>query len=172
MAVILAAGAVAGGLRRSPPERQLILFYAGVTLLLLFLMLWISLPLWDRLPIAALIQFPWRFLSLTAVTLSALAGMAWAGTSHARLGGPLLVLLVVVALASYRYTLPEYTPVPETAEGPLLVLEFETEYPDMVGMTAWTREQPSPSGSALLPQYLAGEPLRRPKPWRQAPPWR
>jgi len=159
MAVILAAGAVAGGLRRSPPERRLILFYAGVTLLLLFLMLWISLPLWDRLPIAALIQFPWRFLSLTAVTLSALAGMAWAGTSHARLGGPLLVLLVVVALASYRYTLPEYTPVPEMAEGPLLVLEFETEYPDMVGMTAWTREQPSPSGSALLPQYLAGEPL-------------
>ena len=51
----------------------------------------------------------------------------------------------------------EYTPVPEHAEGPLLVLEFETEYPDMVGMSAWAREQPA--GTSLLAEYQAGQPL-------------
>ncbi|MFC2038030.1 hypothetical protein ACFLYD_08775, partial [Chloroflexota bacterium] len=55
------------------------------------------------------------------------------------------------------YTLPQYTPIPETAEGPLLSIEFELEYTDMRGMTRWTAEMPSTS--PLVEQYLAGADL-------------
>jgi hypothetical protein len=126
-------------------------------------MLPLSAPLWNLLPVASLIQFPWRLLAVTAVTLAILAGAAIAqaqegtrqGWEPSRGHGALLVLMAV--LASFSYTLPEYTPVPDIAEGPLLILKFEREYPDMVGMTAWTQEQPS--DSPLVEQYLAGGPL-------------
>jgi len=39
----------------------------------------VAAPLWDALPIAALIQFPWRLLAVTAVTLSVLAAFAVSG---------------------------------------------------------------------------------------------
>ena len=68
-----------------------------------------------------------------------------------------LVLALVAILASFPYTLPQYTPVPESAEGPLLSIEFELQYTDMRGMTAWTQEMPA--DSPLVEQYLAGGPL-------------
>jgi hypothetical protein len=63
----------------------------------------------------------------------------------------------VAVLASFPYTLPQYTPIPASAESPLLSIEFELEYTDMRGMTAWTREMPP--DSPLVAQYQAGEPL-------------
>jgi hypothetical protein len=125
-------------------------------------MLPLSAPVWDLLPIASLIQFPWRLLALTTVAMAILAGAAVVQAQRTRQDSELsrghwALLILVVVLASFPYTLPEYTPVPDIAEGPLLVLKFEREYPDMVGMTAWTQEQPS--DSPLLEQYLAGGPL-------------
>ena len=62
-----------------------------------------------------------------------------------------------MVLGSFPYTLPQYTPVPESAESPLLSIEFELKYTDMRGMTAWTQEMPATS--PLVEQYLAGSPL-------------
>ncbi len=162
--VVLGLAATVFAFRRGRPagERAVILFFAGATLLVVLLMLPLSAPVWNLLPIASLIQFPWRLLALTTVAMAILAGAAVVQAHGTRQGfelsrGHWALLILVVVLASFPYTLPEYTPVPDIAEGPLLVLKFEREYPDMVGMTAWTQEQPS--DSPLVEQYLAGGPL-------------
>jgi hypothetical protein len=153
--LLLAMVATVSAFRRPSRERAALLFLAAATLLLLFFMTPLSAPLWEALPLAALIQFPWRLLSLTAVTLAVLAGYALPATHY-----PLpttLILLVVAVLASFSYTHPQYTPIPASAEGPLLSIEFELKYTDMRGMTRWTQEMPP--DSPLVAQYLAGEPL-------------
>ena len=162
--VVLGLAATVFALRDNRPakERALVLFFAGATLLVVVFMLPLSAPVWNLLPIASLIQFPWRLLAVTTVAMAILASAVVVqakgigqGTEPSR--GHWGLLILVVVLASFTYTLPEYTPVPDLAEGPLLVLKFEREYPDMVGMTAWTQEQPS--DSPLVEQYLAGGPL-------------
>jgi len=162
--VVLGLAAAVFAFRRGRPagERALILFFGGATLLLVAFMLPMSRPVWDLLPIASLIQFPWRLLAITAVAMALLAGAAIVkaqdtGQDSGLSWGQGALLVLVVVLASFPYTLPEYTPVPDIAEGPLLVLKFERDYPDMVGMTAWTQQQPS--DSPLVEQYLAGGPL-------------
>jgi len=162
--VVLGLAATVFAFRRGRPagQRALILFFAGATLLVVVLMLPLSAPVWELLPIASLIQFPWRLLALTTVALAVLAGAAAVQAQGTGQGAELsrghwALLVLVVVLASFPYTQPEYTPAPAIAEGPLLVLKFEREYPDMVGMTAWTQEQPS--DSPLVEQYLAGGPL-------------
>ncbi len=164
VALILAIVAAVCALWRAASEQSLILFYTGSTLLLLFFMLPLSTPLWEALPLAALIQFPWRLLALTSVTLAILAGFAIPGRCRVvdpdaprRLDARILILALVVILGSAAYTLPQYTPIPESAEGPLLSIEFELEYTDMRGMTAWTQELPP--NSPLVAQYLAGSDL-------------
>jgi hypothetical protein len=154
--------------RRPHRQRVTILFYGGATLALLVIMTPLSAPLWARVPIAGLIQFPWRLLALTAVTLAVLSGFApgtlrevedEAGSKSdgRRLHAPTLVLALVALGASLPYLQPQYTPTPASAGSPLLSIEFELEYEDMRGMTAWTQEMPPTS--PLVEQYLAGEPL-------------
>jgi hypothetical protein len=162
--LILALVATVGAFYRPTRERALILFFAVSTLLLVLVMLPVSAPLWELLPLAALIQFPWRLLALTAVTLAVLSGMAVpdSGSDASRsqgagLNGQVLVLTLVAVLGSFPYTLPQYTSIPESAESPLLSIEFELRYTDMRGMTAWTEEMPP--FSPLVAQYQAGGPL-------------
>ena len=169
--LILATLAAVGAFRRQARDRALCLFLIAATILPILLMLPLSAPLWQALPIASLLQFPRRLLAITAVTLSLLSGLSipnppspnpnTQGTGEqekgTRLDAPVLILALVAVLGSFTYTLPQYTPVPDIAEGPLLSLEFERKYSDMVGMTAWTKELPSTS--PLVEQYLAGGPL-------------
>jgi hypothetical protein len=168
--LILASVAALAALRRPPDERAVVLFFASATGLAILLMLPISAPLWEALPIASLIQFPWRLLAPTAVTLSALSGLAVSRREtepaedsrsmetgpglRTRLNGQILVLALVAVLASFPYTLPQYTPLPDYAEDPLLSIRFELEYTDMRGMTAWTQEMPATS--PLVAQYETG----------------
>jgi len=153
--LILAMVATLGAFWRPIKERGLILFFVGATSLILFSMMPISAPLWELLPLATLIQFPWRLLALTSVTLSILSGLAIPNPQSPN--SPILVIAFVAILASFPYTLPHYTPIPQSAEGPLLSIEFELKYTDMRGMTAWTQEMPP--GSPLLEQYQTGAPL-------------
>lgn len=155
--LILAAVAGFAAFRRPARDRVLILFYTGATLALVLLMLPIARPVWDLLPIASLIQFPWRLLSLTALTLAVLAGLAMPPVEEPRPDGRLLIVILVVALGSFAYTLPQYTSVPQDAVGPRFAIEFEQKFPDMVPMTAWVKEMPTTS--PLVEQYLSGVPL-------------
>ena len=142
--------------------RGTVLFFLGLTLGIILAMLPLSLLLWRLLSVAALVQFPWRLLALTAFTLSVLAGAVVQGTEGEReytsVTNPgLYVLLLVVILASFGYTLPEYTELPPRLETPAAPLDFELAHPDMVSMVAYTQEQPR--STPLVAQYLAGEPL-------------
>jgi hypothetical protein len=162
--LILAMLASVAAFWRPRSERALILFFAAATILLVCLMLPLSTPLWELLPLAALVQFPWRLLALTAVTLSILSGLSVPNreaqvpaTTAPRRDARTLILALVAVLGSFPYTLPQYTPIPGSADGPLLSLEFELRYTDMRGMTAWTEELPA--DSPLVEQYLSGSPL-------------
>jgi hypothetical protein len=152
--LILAMVGTVAAFRRPSRERALILAFAAALLLLLFLMLPISAPLWELLPILSLVQFPWRLLALTAVTMAVLSGLAIQSPGTDKLNAQVLILALVAILGSFAYTLPQYTPTPEYAEEPRLSIEFELNYTDMRGMTAWTKEMPETS--PLVEQYLSG----------------
>jgi hypothetical protein len=155
--LILSIIATVAAFRRPSGERALALAFAAGLILLLFLMLPISAPVWELLPIVSLVQFPWRLLALAAVALAVLSGLAIRTPDLAGLDGRVLILALVAILGSYAYTLPQYTPTPEHAEEPLLSIEFELDYTDMRGMTAWTEEMPETS--PMVEQYLSGAKL-------------
>ena len=68
------------------------------------------------------------------------------------------LLSLVIILASFSYTLPQYTAIPEWAETPLAVLNWDRgSIVDRVGMVSVTDEQPQTS--PMEQQYLNGEPL-------------
>jgi 4-amino-4-deoxy-L-arabinose transferase-like glycosyltransferase len=146
---------------RLPRRRAERTFFLAVTGVVILFMLPFSAPLWKVIPLAALVQFPWRLLILTSVTLSLLGATLVADGEESRPAiSPAMVLAVAVAAGSFAYTLPQYTPYSARAETDVAVVEFELVYPpDRTGMMAWTKEQPMTS--PLVPQYLAGEPLTK-----------
>lgn len=76
IAVGLALAALVISLRRGAHRRGTTAFFLLSTLVCLLLMLPLAQPLWDAFGPAALIQFPWRLLGVTAFTLAILAGSA------------------------------------------------------------------------------------------------
>ena len=71
----------------------------------------------------------------------------------------LLLLLLVVVLGSFAYTLPQYSPVEDWREQPQAVIRWDRfSTAARVAMMAHTQEQPTTS--PMEAQYLAGEPLQ------------
>ena len=135
--------------------------------------------LWQALPIASLVQFPWRLLGLATLSMSAVAGAVayplahissspgTTGRSSTREGvrsgqsipPELYVLCLIVAWGSYAYTLPQYTEVEAWRESPQAVVRWDRFSPaDRVAMVTYTEQQPT--SGPLEAQYLAGEPLQ------------
>ncbi len=176
------------------PHQGTALFFSVSTLVIIFLMSLLAEPIWQVIPIAILVQFPWRLLGLTAFTLSIVAGSLLTrvnGQSHgeathssivndqlstgiesatptllrfatihyaSRLSTIYYLLCLVIVLASFPYTLPQYTDVSDWAETPLAVIYWDrASIVDRVGMVSATQEQPQTS--PLEQQYLRGEPL-------------
>jgi len=163
-----------GELARSVPH--LTLFFALVTVAIVGLMTPAADALWLASSLVSLVQFPWRLLGLTALTLSVLAGALYPlGTGLARrlaqpAGGPaeespvilpveVCLLSLVVALAAFGYTLPQYTPVEPWRQTPQAVVRWDRFSPaDRVAMLADTTQQPTTS--PLEAQYMADQPLQ------------
>ena len=156
------------------PHRGTALFFLAGTADIVWLMSPAAQFAWQALPIASLVQFPWRLLGLTAVTMSVVAGSLMAqGIRESGDRGilipdspisdsplpNLLVLLLVIVLASFAYTLPQYTPVEPWRQQPQAVIRWDRFFPaERVAMVAYTDEQPTTSPMEV--QYLTGEPLQ------------
>ena len=150
-------------------HRGVALFFAAATAIVLWLMTASSEAVWRVVPLAALIQFPWRLLALTALTLAILAGSAVAARetrnpkpkTRNRLQPACWLLSLLIVMASFAYTQPQTTEITPGDESPLAVIDFELEFPDMRGMTVWASRLPQPEDAPLVAQYLAGQPLTK-----------
>jgi hypothetical protein len=139
----LLCGAAGVSLLWQPVRQRAILAYLlGATGLLLWIMSPLSAPLWEAVPLLALIQFPWRLLALTALTLCAAGGLALGSLSAIPGNGAAAILLIsVLAVAgSAPYIGAPLQPVEPWREDGRAVAEFEREHPDMFGYTAWVQE--------------------------------
>ena len=139
-------------------------FFLVASMVVMATMMPAAASIWEILPLAAFVQFPWRLLALAALTMSVLSGAAVHGVLRDRpdtarvLDARVAVLGLVVVLASYAYTLPQYTEPSSRSEQSVAIIDFEAFYPpDRVGMTIWAQEQPQ--NSPLVEQYLAGKRL-------------
>lgn len=169
------------------PRRGIALFFFVSTLVITFLMSPLAEFIWRVVPIATLVQFPWRLLGMAAFTMSVVAGTLLAEENGQQLiinsqssminsdpqpssilyppssifhspSSPLYLLCLVVVLASFAYTMPQYTEIPDWAETPLAVVNWDrSSIVDRVGMVSFTQEQPQTS--PLERQYLNGQPL-------------
>ncbi len=106
------------GDRPSDNLAALTLFWAGLALVCWFFNTTWSGPVWDRLPLLPLVQFPWRFygplalcLGLGAATaLSALPRRGWAGWLSTGVAIGLVGLLAYGAVASRPFRLGPESP--------------------------------------------------------------
>jgi hypothetical protein len=73
--LLLIPAAILAVLRRTLTGGKITLFFAGATLCLAFLITPLSAFLWDLVPPAALVQFPWRLLGPAAFTLAMSLGI-------------------------------------------------------------------------------------------------
>ncbi len=137
-------------------HRGTMVIFVVATLFSIWLMSPLGEPLWRALPVAALVQFPWRLLIITMLSAAVVIG---GGVAALKLdGAPLMLSAVVLVLASYGYAQPRYTPIPDWADTPLAVINWDSgSISDRVGMVAVTDEQPTTS--PMEAQYRAGEPL-------------
>jgi uncharacterized membrane protein len=165
-ATTLAVVGAVWSVRRQTEGRAHIVFFMCASIAIVVAMMPAALPVWELLPLAAFVQFPWRLLGLAALTMSFLGGGAVhaflrEGTgAPARLDPRVAVLALIIILASYGYTSPEYTAPSPRSEQPVAIIDFESFYPpDRVGMTIWAAEQPQ--DTPLVSQYLAGEVLTK-----------
>lgn len=157
-----------------------VLFFAGISIVLIWLMSPAAQPVWQALPFFNLVQFPWRLLGLSALTLAVVAGSLCpllstaarrivpagtrsagvAGVEHpaARFPAELALLMLVVVLSTYHYALPQYTPVEDWRQTPAAVIHWDRFSPaERVGMPAQAEQQPTTS--PLEEAYLTGQPL-------------
>lgn len=148
--------------------RALAAYFVVATAIAIFMMTPLSVRLWDVLPLIAMVQFPWRLLSVTVFTgaLLAASGVDWlssrSSTISAAVPSPYIYVIgLVLVLGSLPYIRPELVPLRPVDESPLAVLDFEMTYPNMRGMTSFSERLPADEDSPLIAQYLAGEPLKK-----------
>ncbi len=119
-----------------------------------FLLLPASAPVWGALRPLALVQFPWRLLGPLVLCLALLSG----GAARAAKGpAQAIVLLCLPVVEGLAYAQPSLLLPAERASQPVAAVEFELEYPDMRGMTAFAQQYPQ--DSPKVEAYLAGEPV-------------
>jgi hypothetical protein len=144
-------------------------FFAAAAVLATVPALQFAAPLWELPLLGALLQsaqFPWRWLVLTTLCVSILAGLvaaspartaASASDPSSRLLGSLplalLALAAVVILGSYPYLQVQITP---PAEGPVSLaglMRFQQSSDEMTGSTRWVKE--IPTWSPMADYYIS-----------------
>ncbi len=88
--------------RKKDFRAKLLGFFLALLFIVIFLMLRISLPIWENIPFMNYFQFPWRFLSLTILFSSFLAAGAISVTKHKLFFIIMFFLPIVFALGYIR----------------------------------------------------------------------
>jgi hypothetical protein len=153
-----------GGDRRFPAAW--VLFFLTAMVVAVWLMSPAAGAVWQALPIASLVQFPWRLLGLASLALAVVAGAAvqigpWSGRlpKPDRIPAEVYLMCLVVVLGSFTYTMPQYTAVEPWRESPQAVIRWDQFSPaDRVAMVAYTDQQPT--SGPLEDEYMAGVPLQ------------
>ncbi|MBN1993591.1 MAG: glycosyltransferase family 39 protein [Anaerolineae bacterium] len=148
--------------------RRTLYFFQGVTLVMAFLTVPLSTPVWALLPLAQLVQFPWRLLVVVAPYISIAAGVILAGdkiqeteTSPAPQPPflfplPVIILACLILLSSYPYVQAQVRD-PKPTEGPVseaALFRFQQSSDEMTGQTAWVRR--IPNWSTLAEKVVRG----------------
>lgn len=163
--------------------RRSLYFFQGATLVLIFLTIPLSAPIWELLSLAQFAQFPWRLLVIIAPFISIVAGSIAAslspgdtsprldtagsspGETTSQASRPpatfrpplaLIILCCLVLLASYPYLRAEVRD-PKPTEGPVsqaALFRFQQAADEMTGQTAWVRR--IPNWSSLAEQIERG----------------
>lgn len=150
--------------RRLRNVERLMQFLLAASVSVLALMTPGAEGLWRTVPLLAVIQFPWRLLSLAAFTLSVLGGLVvWHLLQDDHMERPdrnhdsyVLVFAVLVCFAGFIYARPSaLLPVEAWREDGRAVFQFEQEHPDMIATTQFV-EQPI-TDSPMTEQYLAAD---------------
>ncbi len=156
MPLLLAVLALVG-LRRngdSPIGAHLILFMV-ISIVVVLLMLPVSAPLWELVaPVIAFIQFPWRLLSVTAVTVAFLAGAAVRVLPADDSFRAALVLSLLLVLSMFPNARPQYT---DAVFNYNTLMDFEVKDRELLGDTIWMAPGKRPQDSPLVEQYSAGK---------------
>jgi hypothetical protein len=132
-------------------------FMQGVVIVIIFLTLPISQPVWEAIPLASLAQFPWRLLVTVAPAMALLAGAIVAPTSHPATQPPTLAIIplaLLIMLAGFPYVQAQLRP-PQRTEGPVslaALFRFQQSANELTGVTAWVKEIPTWSS---LAEYVA-----------------
>ncbi len=170
-----------------PYVRRTLYFFQGTALVMAFLTVPVSTPVWELLPLAQLVQFPWRLLVVVAPFVSVVAGTIVAGAGgQASEGGdgaagpeggshfpvPLSVVILssLILLASYPYLQAEVRD-PKPTEGPVsqaALFRFQQSSDEMTGQTAWVRH--IPNWSTLAEQVEGGGQITTKVNYRALPP--
>ncbi|NJN95876.1 MAG: hypothetical protein HC875_18105 [Anaerolineales bacterium] len=155
----------------APQVRRSLYFFQVITLVVLFLTIPISYPVWTLLPLSTFAQFPWRLLVVVAPFISVAAGAVVAkengqqSMANGQLSTsaptpysllPTTLLCALILLSSYPYLQAEVRD-PTPTEGPVsqaALFRFQQSSDEMTGQTAWVRR--IPAWSALAEQVERG----------------
>ncbi len=126
-------------------------------------------PLWDWPLLGAILQsaqFPWRWLPLTVIGFSVLAGFLLAPTEpettpQTTLTLPIFMVVAVAILGSYHLAQVQIVEPAEGTVGLAALMRFERDADEMTGSTAWVKEIPtwSPMAEYYIDLDEAGKPV-------------
>ena len=125
-----------------------------------------SAPAWDHVPMVAMAQFPWRYLSLAALALAVLAPVVLVARTDSQPPSSVqprtsdllpLLLAGLIILASAPYLRVEITDPPPGGATLAGLMEFERSADEMTGMTSTAQE--IATWSPLADLHMAGIPI-------------
>ena len=137
-------------------RRLLTLLFGGLAAAAVFLMLEVSAAVWQALPLARLVQFPWRLLALATLALSFLCGGVFWGTRPEKWkpGFAATALCILLILGSLPYMQAKMSQRDVSMAG---LMQFQQSSDEMTGSTAWVKT--IPAWSSMADYYVAGKPI-------------
>lgn len=159
--LLVGALALIGWPRYSRRQRVFIVLLCGLVLMLALSTLEITRPLWDRIPLLAYVQFPWRNLGPAAFCLALLIGAGASAMGALPMVGPALAATLMVSGMGWLY--PHHCAVSgDLTPSGMVAWELAT---DTLGATAkgeylpvWVLHMPEP---LLGEAYQAGGQIER-----------